>query len=391
MRTRRSASIPSGGDREPRPLITEQEAVEHFREALSGGRPLRVTDESSVASCALSRTTFCENPDIVATIDAAIILSTSRRSLRPATVPAHRAAHCEPALTFFAFAVSIRRRRTFHLLAAWVTKAEAKRLIPIAEALAMKKDVGDVAKWRSDGLILCQPRNSDLRTARGSRLLGPGLVPSLIMPAFPVALRGVAPRSIANFLERTTVEPGLAFRYRAMKHRETCELASASRKRAPSQVLNAFVELGMVPGIPAPVDALAEFCVVRCASAKTPVWRVFLGSEYAHALRRLKHAEKLIDVGRFTMAELPKLVRSCRVPEPFSSIWIGSNFRARARRQQRSRRVEQLWHRFVESRSGPCVDRVFVPSVIAASRLRARREFSPAVASWTSRRIFTMA
>jgi Reverse transcriptase (RNA-dependent DNA polymerase). len=288
-------SIPSGSDKEPRPLITEREAVKHFREAL-GGRPLRVTDKSRL------RYVLFRGPP------SAKIRAWVLQLMR------HHPEHIE---AFAAYLRQFRRMgstlRTcidllrftpsqfvkgelFHLLAAWVTKAEAKRLIPIAKDLAMKKDVGVMAKWGAM-VFLCRAEELGLGNYSRFALTQPGLVQSLTMPALPVSVL-FAPRSIAKFLERNTVEPGLAFAIEAMKHRKTFGSLGIAKTQLPSQVLNAFVELGMVPGIPATVDPMAELLHGRYGIAKTPVWRVFFGNEYIHALRQLKQAEKLFDVGR---------------------------------------------------------------------------------------------
>jgi len=289
-------SIPSvGGKSQPTPLMTEAQAVRHFRSGI-GSRPLRVTDKSRL------RYVLFRGP-----------ASPQIRKWVLQLMP-HHPEHTE---AFAAYLSQFRRTKTmvnscvdllrftpspfvkgelFHLLAAWVTKAEAKRLLPIAQDLVKQKDAGVAGGWGAMK-FLCRAESVGLGDYSKLVLTQPWLVQSLVMSGLP-ATTLFDPAFVAKILERTAVEPGLAFAVEAMRHKKTFKSLGVRKSALPSQVLNVFVELGMIPGPHATVDPMAELLHARYRIPKTPVWRAFFGGEYLHALQQLRQAGKLFNMGR---------------------------------------------------------------------------------------------
>jgi hypothetical protein len=289
-------SIPSdGGKSQVSPLMTEGQAVKYFRDAL-GGRPLRVTDKSRLRyvlfrgppSAKIRRWVLqlmAHHPEHIEAF--AVYLRQFRRSR--VMVKA-----CTDLLRFTPSPFV--KGELFHLLAAWVTKVEAKRLLLIAQSLVKQKDSGVAAKWGAMN-FLCRAEALGLGGHSKFVLTQSGLVQSLAMSALPTTTL-FAPASVAKFLERKAVEPGLAFAVEAMRHRKTFKSFGVTKAALPSQVQNVFAELGMIPGPHATVDPMAELLHGRYGLLKTPVWKAFFGGEYIHALRQMKQAEKLFDMGR---------------------------------------------------------------------------------------------
>lgn len=289
-------SIPSGGGKsQPTPPMTEAQAVKNFRSALDG-RPLRVSDKSRL------RYVLFRGP-----------ASAKIRKWVLQLMP-HHPEHTE---AFVAYLRQFRRTWTmvnacvdllrftpspfvkgelFHLLAAWVTKAEARSLLPIAKDLAKQKDAGVAGQWGAM-TFLCRAEALGLGDFSKLALTQRGLVQSLVMPTLPASTL-FAPASVKTFLERKAVEPGLAFAVEAMRHRKSFASLGVKKTELPSQVLNVFIELGIIPGPHAKVDPMAELLHGRYGIVKTPVWRAFFGGEYDHALQQLMQAEKLFHMGR---------------------------------------------------------------------------------------------
>lgn len=277
------------------PPMSEAQAVKLFREAI-GSRPLRVTDKSRLryvlfrgpASGKIRKWVLQlmrHHPEHIEAFAA--YLRQFRRS--KTTVSA-----CIDLLRFTPS--SFVRGELFHLLAGWVTKVEAKRLLPIAQSLVKRKDAGAAGKWGAM-IFLCRAETLGLGNYSRFVLGQPGLVQSLVIPALP-ATTLFAPGVVARFLERKTFEPGLAFAAEAIRHRKDFQSLGVTKASLPTQVRNVFAELGMISGGSATVDPIAELLHGRYRISNTPVWRAFFGGEYIHALRQLKQAEKLFDMGR---------------------------------------------------------------------------------------------
>jgi hypothetical protein len=288
-------SIPTDGKTEPTPPMSEAQAVKFFREAI-GSRPLRVTDKSRLryvlfrgpASGKIRKWVLQlmrHHPEHIEAFAA--YLRQFRRSKN--TLKA-----CVDLLRFTPSPFV--KGELFHLLAAWVTKAEAKRLLSIAQDLVKRKDTGAAGKWGAM-IFLCRAEALGLGNYTRFVLGQPGLVQSLVIPALP-ATTLFAPASVARFLERKTVEPGLVFAVEAIRHRKAFQSLGVTKAALPTQVRNVFAELGIIAGPHATVDPIAELLHTRYGALKTPVWRAFFCGEYIHALRQLKQAEKLFDMGR---------------------------------------------------------------------------------------------
>lgn len=289
-------SIPSGGGKsQPTPLMTEAQALKHFRSAI-GRRPLRVTDKSRLryvlfrgpASAKIRNWVLQLMPHHPEHTEAfAAYLRQFRRTKRMVKA-------CIALLRFTPSPFV--KGELLHLLAAWVTKVEARPLLSIAQDLVKKKDTGVAGQWGAM-TFLCRAETLGLGCLSKAVLTQRGLVQSLVMPALPASTL-FEPASMKKFLERKAVEPGLAFAVEAMRHRKSFASLGVKKSALPSQVLNVFVELGMIPGPHATVDPMAELLHGRYRITKTPVWRTFFGSEYVHALQQLKQAEKLFHMGR---------------------------------------------------------------------------------------------
>lgn len=264
-------SIPSGGGKSrPQPMMTEAQAVKHFRDAL-GGRPLRVVDKSRL------RYVLFRGP-----------ASTKIRNWVLQLMP-HHPEHTE---AFTAYLRQFRRTKKtvnacinllrftpspfvkgelFYLLAAWVTRTEAKRVLAIARDLVKQKDSGVVGKWGAM-IFLCRAEALGLGNYSKLVLTQRGLVQSLVMPSLPGTTL-FATAAVAKFLERKAVEPGLAFAVEALRARKTLKSLGVKKAALPSQVLNVFVELGMITGPHAAVDPMAELLHSRYGIARISVWR----------------------------------------------------------------------------------------------------------------------
>lgn len=270
-------SIPSGGRRsQPAPLMTVAQAEKQFRNAI-GGRPLRVTDKSRLryvlfrgpASAKIRRWVLQLMPHHPEHTEAfAAYLRQFRRT--KAMVKA-----CIDLLRFTPSPFV--KGELFHLLAAWVTKVEAKRLLPIAQDLVKQPGAGVAGKWGAM-IFLCRAEALGLGNFSKLVLTQRGLVQSLIMSALP-ATTLFDPATVTKVLDRKAVEPGLAFAVEAMRHKKTFKSLGVKKSALPSQVLNVFVELGMIPGPHATVDPMAELLNARYRVPKTPVWRAFFGGE----------------------------------------------------------------------------------------------------------------
>lgn len=289
-------SIPSDGRSfQSTPQMTAAQAEKQFRNSI-GGRPLRVTDKSRLrymlfrgpASPKIRRWVLQLMPHHPEHTEAfAFYLRQFRRTTNMV----------KACIDLLRFAPSpFVKGEMFHLLAAWVTKVEARRLMPIALDIVKKKDACVAGKWGAM-IFLCRAEALGLGSYSKHALTQRGLVQSLVMSALP-ATTLFDPTTVAKILKRKAVEPGLVFAVEAIRHKKTFKSLGLKKLVLPSQVLNVFVELGMIPGPHATVDPMEELLHARYRVPKTPVWRAFFGSEYLHALRQLKQAEKLFDMGR---------------------------------------------------------------------------------------------
>jgi len=304
-------SIPSGSAREPRPLITEQDAVKHFREAL-GGRPLRVTDKSRL------RYVLFRGPP------SAKIRTWVLQLMR------HHPEHIE---AFAAYLRQFRRTRStlqtcidllrftpssfvkgelFHLLTPLVTKAEAKRLIPIAKDLAMKKEVGVLAKWGAM-VFLCRAEELGLGKllkirAHSTRV---GSVANHACFAGKRAVRAEKYREVSRTKD-SRARPCL--RYRGDEASQNIQLTRCRENGAtkPSAQRLRRTRHGSR-------DTLDGRSYGRVAT-----WSLWYREDSGMAgvfWRRVYSCPAAVEAGReafrcgaVTMAELPKLIQSCRIP-----------------------------------------------------------------------------
>jgi len=288
------ASIPSDEEALQSSISTAQ-AEKLFREAI-GGRPLRVTDKSRVRYVLFRAPPSAKirkwvlqlmqhHPEHIEQFAA--YLQRFRRTNGAMKT-------CIDLLRFTPS--SFVKGELFHVLAKWVTKEEAKKLLPIAKDLVKRKDTGVAGKWGAMR-FLCRAEDLTLGNYASFVLTQPGLVQSLVMPDVP-ANQLFAPSFVANALERRSVEAGLAFAVEVARHRKTFDSLSVKETGLLSQVRNTFIELGMIPGPHTRVDPMAELLHTRYGIPKTPVWRAFFFGEHTHALAQLKQAEKLFDMGR---------------------------------------------------------------------------------------------
>ena len=275
--------------------MSEAQAIKHLRSAI-GGRPLRVKDKSRL------RYVLFRGPPSRRIRDWVLLLMS------------HHPEHIEA----FVFYLRQFRRTTkivkaciellrftpsyfvkgelLHLLATIVNKSEAKSLLAIVKDIVKTKDAGVAGKWGAL-IFLCRAGTFGLGNISNILSSQPALVQSLIMSNLP-ATTLLTPQLAKAFLEGKAVEPGLAFATEIARYGTSLGHLGVKKTALLSQVHNLFIELGMISGPQLGIDPMAEILHARYGVDKAPIWRAFLGAEYLYALRQLKQAEKLFDMGR---------------------------------------------------------------------------------------------
>ncbi len=269
-------------------------AERHFRSGL-GGRPLRVIDKSRVRfvlfrgspSTKLRNWVLSLAPHHPEHIEAfAFHLSQYRRSSRLIKQCVEIAAK-----TPYPFV----KGELLLLLAKWVKKSEAKKLIDIATALAKDKDAGTAGKL---GAMVFLCRAEKLGLGRYSRfiLTQPDLVRALAVPHLPDSTL-FATETMDRFLQSSGLEPVLALTMAFLRRTDGVTWSPGQLAKSPVQVRNIYVEFGVLAGGDG-VDAMAETLHKRFGSEVNFDWRKFFGTEYGHAQQQLIQAEKLFSAGR---------------------------------------------------------------------------------------------
>jgi reverse transcriptase-like protein len=165
-----------------------------------------------------------------------------------------------------------------------------------AISIAKDKNAGIAAKWGALA-FLCRAERLGLgRYSRFALHQHPG-VQALVISHLPKHVL-FSPESVAQFLKRKSMEPGLAFADQVIIHRQSLANLGVTVEEIPTQVSNVLRELGVIPGKPIGVDPMGEILYRRYNVSKQSFWRVLFANEYLHGLQQLTQAEKLFYMGR---------------------------------------------------------------------------------------------
>jgi hypothetical protein len=123
------------------------------------------------------------------------------------------------------------------------------------------------------------------------------ILQALLAPVLPT--RAFTPSGVVKtYLSRTTPEPGLSIASAMHERGLTPAAFGLQEADLPSQVSNVLRELGVIGGVAANVDPIAEVLNARYGITTSKSWSNLLGGQYIHALGLLRQAEATFDSGR---------------------------------------------------------------------------------------------